>query len=384
MKENRKMKKITVGIFSVLLLSMGISGNTEIFAITLQQEKQDIIQDLENIKEDVEINKKSKKNIEAAIKQLEKSLDKKLWKDDSTLNLKSGEKVLDADKKAIDNLTKVLKNKKELKHIKEQILKISQKIAEIDKNLVGNAINSVEETVMSEKGLKKLSKASDIFENAEEFLEEERYHIAVKKLGKSFDMIKKALKDPHFKKMEIVELEGVGDMNFDGIPDVYLKIIEPNKKNKPKQVEIKITGECVNGEIHNDAAMKIGFSTQAFLSTEFFSEEITATNKWFKKHDPNKKIDSVSFTNPGEYYTFPKSGDDLIQKNLENEKGSFEFSSTPISILGDQTGWEGEFEFDGRPGDYHLNVWFPLTEPTNQGDSCNFISSFSIDTTINP
>ena len=72
----------------------------------------------------------------------------------------------------------------------------------------------------------------------------------------------------------------------------------------------------------------------------------------------------------------------MIQKKSSDKKGSFEFISTGISELDDQTGWQGSFEFKGEPGDYRLNFFFPLTEPTNKGDSCNFVSSFSIPTTI--
>lgn len=189
------------------------------------------------------------------------------------------------------------------------------------------------------------------------------------------------------KKMNMVDLEGTLDMNFDGKEDVYLKIINPGKSNKDTQVQIKITGECVNGEIHDDAVMKIGFSTPVMLSTEFFDEEFKITNKWFKtkKHDANKRIDPVTLTKVSEYFdSFPTSGDDLIQKNSKDKKGSFEFISTSILELDDQTGWEGSFEFKGDPGDYYLRFFFPLTEPTNQGNSCNFVSSFSVPTTIEP
>jgi len=50
--------------------------------------------------------------------------------------------------------------------------------------------------------------------------------------------------------------------------------------------------------------------------------------------------------------------------------------------MGDQSELVGKFEFKGEPGDYNLNFWFPLTEPTNFRDSCNFVSPFSIPTTI--
>jgi len=200
------------------------------------------------------------------------------------------------------------------------------------------------------------------------------------------DLIKKSLKDPHFKKMKIVELEGTLDMNFDKIPDAYLKIVDPNKKNKPKEIQLKITGECVNGINHDDARMKIGVSVPdpgpGLFPLEFFDEEVHATNEWFEENDPNEKIDPAVISTIAEFFSFPDSGDDLIQKNPEDEEGSFDFTLEPISEIGDQSGWTGKFTLDAEPGDYALHFWFPLTEPTIEGDSCNFVSSFSIPTTF--
>ncbi len=378
------MKKYTAVLMSILLLTFGYSMNSEVFALTSIQEKKDILDDLENIKNDSDISKKTKKNIDSAIKQIEKSLDAKFWKDESTLNLKPGKKVLSADQNAVNKLDKILKDKKESDSVKEEILEINFRIAGIDKILVGNAIDSLEDIIMSEKGLKKLDKAINKFEKGNKFLEDDNYNEAIKNYIKSWDQIKKSLKEPNVKKMKRVEFKGTGDFNWDGLDDVYLKVINPDKSNKPKQVHIKITGECVNGEIHDDAAMKIGFSTQVRKSTVFFDEEFTTTNKWFKKHDLNKKIDLVVINSVSGYFEFPNSGDDLIQKNPEDEKGSFKFIPTSISELDGQSGWEGKFEFRGESGDYNLNFWLPLTEPTNLGDSCNFVSSFNIPTTINP
>ena len=151
--------------------------------------------------------------------------------------------------------------------------------------------------------------------------------------------IKEKIPYGQMKKMGMVDLEGTLDMNFDGKDDAYLKIINPGKSNKATQVQIKITGECVNGEIHDDAVMKIGFTTPVRLSTEFFDEEFKVTNKWFKtkNHDSNKKIDPVILTSVAEYFSFPASGDDLIQKNPKDKKGSFEFIPTAISELDGQT-----------------------------------------------
>ncbi len=67
------MRKYSAVMMSILLLTFGFSMNAEeTFASTLMQEKENIIQDLEIIKSDPNINKKTKKNIESAIKQIEK------------------------------------------------------------------------------------------------------------------------------------------------------------------------------------------------------------------------------------------------------------------------------------------------------------------------
>ncbi|MFQ5783099.1 MAG: hypothetical protein ACE5GR_08640 [Nitrosopumilus sp.] len=372
---------------SILLSTFGATINAEeTFASTPMQEKQDIIQELEIIKNNSDINKKTKKSIESAITKIEKSLDEKFWKDGSSLNLKSGKRVLNADKNALDNLDKILKDKRESDLIKEDIFEINLRIAEVDESLIESAIDNLEDIIMSKKGLKKLDKAINSLEKGEEFLEEEKYQKAIKNFIKSWDQIKKSLKDPNFKKMKMVELEGTLDMNFDKIPDVYLKVVNSDKPNKPKEIQMKITGPCVNGEIHDDAAMKIGVSVPdpgpGLFPLVFFDEEIHATNKWFKKNDPNKKIDPVIISTVEEFFSFPVSGDDIIQKNPEDKKGSFDFTLEPIVEIGNQTGWIGKFTLDAEPGDYALHFWFPLTSPTNEGDSCNFMSSFSIPTTF--
>ena len=372
-----RVKEISIVLFSTLLLSMSISSNTNVYADTLQQEKQEIIDELKELKKS-EISKKSKKHLDSAIKKLEKSLNPKFWKDESTVNFKHGKNVLNADKNAVEKLDKILKDKKTDSDVKDKIIEINLEIAEIEKNLIENSISSLSEVIMSDKGLKKLDKAIVKFEKGNEFLEDENYNKALKNYGKAWDQIKKALKDPHFKKMKIVELEGAGDLSFDNIPDVYLKVSKSTKDNKPKEIEIKITDSCVNGIVHDDAKMKIGLSTPVQLSTEFFDEEFQATNKWFKQNDPDKRIDPVIITTVSEYFSFPITGDDLIQINSENGKESFSYSSEPIPELGDQTGWEGKFKFDAPPGVYSMHFWMPLTEPTNEGDSCNFVSSFSI------
>ncbi|NNM02056.1 MAG: hypothetical protein HKP26_00605 [Nitrosopumilus sp.] len=382
MSDNKNMNRITAMGLSLILLSMSFAGNSQAFASTLIQDKQEIIEELTSLKNSEFVEKKSKKSLESAIKKLEKSLNPKFWKDESTVNFKHGNKVLKADQQAVKKLSDILKDKKASSELKEEILEIISNIVQLDKTLVENSISSLEEIVMSEKGIKKLDKAIELVDEGNESLEDEEFSKALKKYVKAWNQIKKALKDPHFKKMKIIELEGTIDMNSDNISDVYLKVSKSTKENKPKLLEMKITSECVNGVIHDDARMKIGLSTPVNLSTEFFDEGFEATNKWFKQNDPDERINPVVITTVAEYFTFPESGDDLIQINTGNEAGSFDYTSEPISEIGDQSGWSGKFTFDGKPGDYSLHFWFPLTEPTNEGDSCNFLSNFSIPTTF--
>ncbi len=382
MNQNKNLKRSLVVALTAVLLSMSFAGNSQIFASTILQDKQDIIDELLNLKNDESVDKKSKKNLESAIKKLEKSMNSKYWKDESTINFKHGDKVLKADQQAVKKLSKIIKEKKASSEIKEDVAEIIIRITQIDRILVDNAISSLEEIVMSEKGIKKIDKAIKLFEKGNEFLDDERYSKALKKYEKAWEQIKKALKDPHFKKMKIIELEGTVDMNSDNIPDVYLKVSKLTKENKPKLLEMKINSECVNGITHDDARMKIGLSTPVNLSTEFFDKGFKATNKWFKENDPDERINPVIITTVAEYFSFPASGDDLIQINPGNEAGSFDFTTEPISEIGEQSGWTGKFTFDGKPGDYSLHFWFPLTEPTNEGDSCNFLSNFSIPTSF--
>jgi len=380
MKENRKMKELTVAIFSVLLLSMGHSGNFEIFASTVQQEKQDIIDELENIKNDDKVNKKSKKDLESAIKKLEKSLNSKYWKDESTVNFKHGKKVLNADQQAVKKLENILKDKKSSSEIKEEINSINISITQLDKVLVENAINELEEIIMSEKGIKKLDKAIEKFEKGNKFLEDEKYSQALKNYAKAWDQIKKSLKDPNFKKLKLIHLEGTADLDYDGDKDIYLKILKPKKPNKPYQVDIKMTSECLKGNTADTAGLKIGFSAPVRHSIESFHEEFDMTNKWFKKHDPDGQINTVVIDSVSIYSQFPETGDDFIQTNPETMENSFDLiPSAPM--LDEQESWEGEFEFTGQPGDYHIVIFTP-TIPAGEPIICNALASFTIDTTF--
>ena len=50
MNNNGKMKRLAVAIFSALLLSMGYTANSQSFATTVQEEKNIIILELDELK----------------------------------------------------------------------------------------------------------------------------------------------------------------------------------------------------------------------------------------------------------------------------------------------------------------------------------------------
>lgn len=378
------MKRLAGIILSILLVSGAFSTTIEASSMTILQEKENIKQDLGILMNNPDIDKKIKNKLDHAIKQIEKSLDEKYWNEDSTLSFKEGKKVLDADKKAIKILKKSLKDKKS-NPIKEDISEIIFRITEIDKMLVEDALNKIKENIMNDKNLKKFDSATNLFNSGNEFFIEHNYENAIKKYSKTWDQIKKIIKKPHIKKIKLVENEV--SKNFDShlndLDDIYLKVINPKKLDKPKKVEIKIAKECVKGDNHEDAAMKIGFSSQVNLPSEFFVEEFNITNKWFKKYDQDKKIDPINENRWQDYVSeFPNSGDDLIQMNLEDMKSSFNFVSA-IPELDGQSGWEGKFEFKGEPGDYYMWFFFPQTDEETEY-WCNFVVAYSKSITIDP
>ncbi len=95
------------------------------------------------------------------------------------------------------------------------------------------------------------------------------------------------------------------------------------------------------------------------------------------KNDENKQIDS--FTDYTTFFVLPATGDDMIQKNIENKKGSFK-QKDGISKLGEQSGWDGSFEFKGPSGDYKMNFFLPFSD--DNVDGCDNFSGFAVDVTI--
>lgn len=371
----RKMKKISAILFSVLLLSMGFSANSQSFAFTVVEEKKDIILDLEELKTNPELSKKSKKSIESVIDKLEKSLDSKFWNDESTLNSKEGKKYFDTEKKIVKILEKIIKNKKMSNEVKNKVIENLEKIINLDKKFVELAIIDANESIGDEKTIKKIEKAQKKFEKGNSELIEKDFEKAVKYFGEAWNEIQKALKEPHAKKMKRINettLSADFSQPKDGIADIFLKIENPKKSGKAIKVDIKIKDTCVNGITHNDAAMKIAFNEPGRVSNDGLVDEgFDVTNKWFKKNDESKQIERV-IEIPLDREFLPITGEDMIQKNQEDKKGSFNFNEIGIEEIGDQSGWEGSIEIKGNPGEYQIVLFLPTGPFPEEIDDCMF------------
>lgn len=250
--------------------------------------------------------------------------------------------------------------------------------ATLKKQLVENAIMDALDTVADEKSVKKIEKAQEQFEKGNTDFDNKKFKKAISHYDKALKKIQKALKEPHMEKIKRSVDKDSGDFNGDGLDDVNLKIVTPKNPNKPIKVDFKITDACVNGATFDDAGMKMAFSTGQFLSPAgIVTDGFEITNKWFLKNDENKQIDP--FTDYTTFFMLPTSGDDMVQKNIENKKGSFKHKDS-ISKLGEQSGWDGSFEFKGPPGDYKMNFFLPFSD--YNVDGCDNLSGFAVDVTI--
>lgn len=374
------MKKLNAFFLGILLSTFLATMDTpeQSYGVTPMEEKQEIIEKLETILENPNIQKNTSKNTQSAILNIQKSLDSEYWIENIP-TMKKGDKVFNLDQKTVKQLNEIIKNEKELQNIKEIISEISEKIALIDKQLAENAIINELETISDEKTFKKIEKAQKEFEKGTSGLNNSDFKKAINHFEKAWQTIQNALKEPHAKKMKIVD-EGVGDISGDELDDIYLKIKNPGTFKKPIKVDVKIRDSCVNGINHEDAGMKMAFmSSGQFIVNERLTDEgFDVTNKWFKKNDENKQINR--FTEIFTFFSLPPSGDDMIQINQINQ-GSFDYNGIGISEIGGQTGWEGSFEIKGNPGDYELVLFFKVTDVGVQ-DDCDVVSAISMPFTI--
>jgi hypothetical protein len=178
---------------------------------------------------------------------------------------------------------------------------------------------------------------------------------------------------------ETIDLDSNGTVDFD------ITIKKPKNPKNPIKVTYQISDSCVHGSTHDTAALKLGFTNPEplFFNRVWLIDGFDVWNKWFlskKSTDPNHRIDLVDLPDGTVATPFPSSGDDVIQKNLNDNKGSFKHK-TDMKILSGQDGWKGTIFFTGPAGDYFLWTIFPalgLDAP------CDTFAAIGIELTIDP
>ncbi|HET9008626.1 MAG TPA: hypothetical protein VFN17_00695 [Nitrosarchaeum sp.] len=175
------------------------------------------------------------------------------------------------------------------------------------------------------------------------------------------------------------------DFDNDGTTDYFVKAHYTGNSNQPLKIDYKIQDECVDlglkdasdigGDTFEDAAMKIGFSTN---DRRWLIDEATVWNPWFKNihNDENNIIDLISPPFPSfSFFYDDVHGDDVIQGTKKH--GSFQHLST-IKELDDQSGWNGSVFLNAPPGNYIL--W--TIHPADGFGGCDGLSGFGIPISI--
>jgi len=329
--------------------------------------KQNALAELESLEVD---NKKDQKRIEKAKKEIEKSLEDKLWDDDSSLTF-LGKKVFSHEKKAIQELDKV-------KSV--NVSGVMNSLVSADMILAQLAIDKIPTDTDDKKINKNLKKAIKEMKNAQK-------NIDKNKLDKAIDNYKKAWKIAFMgEDIDVIEIDSASlDYSNDGITDYYVQLEYTGDTMKPTIIGYKIQDECVDlgpkdpsnvgGDTYDDAAMKIGVST--ISKSEWLIDDMVVWNDWFKKknNDDNKTVDLVYSPVRKLPHFEELGGDNVIQGG--KKKFSFEHSAS-ISQLGGQSGWDGSLYFNAPSGDYLL--W--TVHPAGGIDECDRLAALGIPITI--
>ncbi|TRZ79536.1 MAG: hypothetical protein D4R90_03735 [Nitrosopumilales archaeon] len=174
------------------------------------------------------------------------------------------------------------------------------------------------------------------------------------------------------------------DANYDGLNDFYAKGYFNNTDNKVFHIDYKIQDCLPHGSTFANAKMKVGFSNPD-APYAWYSNGFKAWNSWFKSvhnPDPDKQIELVVINDGAGNFPsagFPSSGDNIFQKSINMNTGSFTYYSK-IKELGGQSGWEGSISFTAPLGSYLFWTIFPAT---GYGESCDHIAGLGIPVNVN-
>ncbi|MGV7226025.1 MAG: tandem-95 repeat protein [Nitrosopumilus sp.] len=142
------------------------------------------------------IDKKTSKGLEKSIKDLEKSLDDKLWEDKSTstLDSKKGYKAIHYEGKSVEDLMKIIKYDKEDLAFMNMIQQVIDRIVKADRLIADGAIDQAEEYEDQKKVKKELDKSRKEFQKGDDKLAKGEFDKAIHTYEKAWKHAQKAMK----------------------------------------------------------------------------------------------------------------------------------------------------------------------------------------------
>ncbi len=155
-------------------------------SVSLRFEKFEQTVILESLIEDS--SKKTQKELEKSIKEINKSLDDKSWIDNNTLDSKHGKKVFDHEKHAVMSLMKIDDS--------TDVSGVIDVLVEVDRTLASDAIDELDtpENEDNDKVQKELDKAEKELEKGDEEAAQGKFNKAIDKYKKAWEHTQHAIK----------------------------------------------------------------------------------------------------------------------------------------------------------------------------------------------
>ena len=159
---------------------------------SLQDKKLEQITILESLIDDAP--KKTQKELEKSIKEINKSLDDKLWEDETSLDPKKGKKVFDHEKHAVKKLMKI-----EKKDNTTDVSGVIDVLVAVDRQFATDAFDEANtpENQADKKSTKELEKSEKELAKGDEDRDNGKFDKAINHYKKSWEHAQHAMKEHH-------------------------------------------------------------------------------------------------------------------------------------------------------------------------------------------
>ena len=159
---------------------------------SLQDKKLEQITILESLIDDAP--KKTQKELEKSIKEINKSLDDKLWEDETSLDPKKGKKVFDHEKHAVKKLMKI-----EKKDNTTDVSGVIDVLVAVDRQFATDAFDEANtpENQADKKSKKELEKSEKELAKGDEDRDNGKFDKAINHYKKSWEHAQHAMKEHH-------------------------------------------------------------------------------------------------------------------------------------------------------------------------------------------